>query len=64
MGKFLSNNEWLTWVFALTCGALSMVVFVFSTFETKADGMNREGKLEKRLDRLESKVDLLLQQTR
>lgn len=60
--KSIDATQWISWLLALIAGALSMVVFVFTTFETKAEALNDKDHIEKRLDRIEAKLDFLIQQ--
>lgn len=60
--KSIDATQWISWLLALIAGALSMVVFVFTTFETKAESLQDKNQIEKRLDRIEAKLDFLIQQ--
>lgn len=62
---------WLPWLGATVIAALTMSAFVFGNFETKEDAKekvhnlerrveSRDVMLEKRLDRIEDKLDLVL----
>jgi hypothetical protein len=68
---FAVADLWLPWMGATVIAALSMSAFVFKNFETKEDAkdknqslernlVDRSERLEKRLDRIEDKIDLML----
>jgi hypothetical protein len=48
---------WLPWLGATFISALTLTAFIFVNFETKADSNDKRSYLEKRLDRIEFKID-------
>lgn len=56
----LFNSETLlTWVAAIVVAGMSAVVFLYTSFETMRDADDRFSQIEKHLDKIESKLDLL-----
>jgi hypothetical protein len=63
----LSIEQWVAWLGATSIAAVSMTVFFYSNFETKSETqayhdseIRFHEQLEKRLDRIENKLDLIL----
>mgnify|MGYP001499077487 CR=1 FL=1 len=54
-------SEWVAWVGATVAAAVSITVFAFSNFETKERAVEVKSDLVQRLDRIEGKVDKILQ---
>ncbi len=58
--RLLSDWQWLTILGLLVSAAVGCVVFAFSTFETKEDKLDFQGRTDLRLERMENKIDQLL----
>ncbi len=56
-----STEQWLAWLGATVVAAMTMAAYAFSTFETKDFSELRSVSLERRLDRIEGKVDMLVE---
>ena len=52
--------QWAQWAVATIVAAVTMTSFAYTNFETKDDSRRSEQTVEKRLDRIENKVDQLL----
>lgn len=59
-----STVQWITWVGAAVAAAVGLSAFAFTQFETKMDSMDKRTAIEKRLDRIEGKVDVLVSRRR
>lgn len=55
-----STEQWIAWLGATVTAALTMAAYAFSTFETKADVKDIFQLIDKRLDRIEVKLDNIL----
>lgn len=55
-----SVEQWITWVVATLVAAVTMMVFFYTNFETKSDSDETNAVIEKRLDRIENKLDQIL----
>lgn len=56
----MNFKYWLAWTGAgLTAGIIA-VVFLYTTFQTKGEASNFKVDLDKRLERIEQKIDKLL----
>lgn len=51
---------WVGWISATAVGAATLVGFAYNNFTTKVEQTSYQESLEKRLDRLETKIDKLL----
>lgn len=56
--------QWIAWIGATVAAALTGLAFAYSTFETKDNAHEHMGTVEQRLDRLETKLDRVIEQTR
>lgn len=54
-----NTSTWIPWLGATVMAALTLCAFLFTQFETKADSLDKRNSLEKRLDRIENKIDFL-----
>jgi hypothetical protein len=54
----------LVWLGSLTMAVATVLYFLFITFETVADANKDAGHIDSRFDRLEQKVDKILEQTK
>lgn len=52
--------QWIAWLGATVAAAVSMMVYAASTYETKEHSKEVRDSLERRLDRIESKLDRLI----
>lgn len=55
-----SFTQWIYWLGATIVAALTAMVFLYSTFQTKLEANDNKNDLERRLERIEGKIDLLL----
>lgn len=62
---------WLAWIGAILVASMTMVAYAYSTFETKdaarekiESSRERDGLIVQRLDRIENKVDRVLERPR
>lgn len=62
--KHISTEQWMTWIGATLMAAITMVGFIYTNFESKADYKDWKDDLEKRLERIERKVDTLLERSK
>jgi len=51
---------WIKILGVLLSLTVSSIIFVYSTFQTRADATKDQDSIEKRLERIENKVDRLL----
>jgi hypothetical protein len=69
-GDKIATTQWIAWITATLVAALTMSSYVFGNFETKQDAIDKraqiqaeiaekDSKADKRLDRIEQKVDNL-----
>lgn len=56
----ISTLQWIYWLGATLLGALAAMVFLYSTFQTKLEASENKTDLDRRLQRIEGKVDELL----
>lgn len=54
-------EQWITWLGATVLACMTLSAFAFVTFDTKDNAKERSDGLEKRLSRMEDKLDDLLQ---
>ncbi len=52
--------QWIAWLGATVAAAVSMMVYAASTYETKEHSKEVRDGVERRLDRIESKLDRLI----
>lgn len=57
----LRLDGWLLLILTLITGAIGMVTYSFTTFETASHAKENKDTIERRLDRIEGKIDELLQ---
>jgi hypothetical protein len=62
MRSSLPYHQWIVWVAGLLAASLSGATFVFGYFETKQDAKDKKQNIEQRLERIENKVDFIIQQ--
>lgn len=55
-----SLEQWIAWVGATVVAVAATVSMAYSTFETKENSVRNQETIEKRLDRMENKIDILL----
>lgn len=55
-----SLDQWISWTAATLIAAISMVVFLYTNFQTKVASDERSAQLEKHLDRIEGKLDQMI----
>lgn len=51
---------WVGWISATAVAAATLVGFAYNNFTTKVEQTSYQESLEKRLDRLETKIDKIL----
>ena len=56
----LNFRDWLGIIGVFGSASVALTSFVFSNFETKADAKDKSELVEKKLDRMETKIDKLL----
>lgn len=59
--RFITSWEWITIVGVLVASAASCVVYAFSTFEQKSDHTEFEHRTDQRLERMDNKLDRLIE---
>lgn len=60
MNTKISEKQWISWLVATATAAIVLVSFVYTTFATKSEASEARNDLEKRLDRLEQKIDIVI----
>lgn len=58
--SIFNATQWLYWLGATLVAAITTMVFLYSTFQTKSDASENKVDLERRLERIESKIDTLM----
>lgn len=58
--SLFDNAQWLGGFFITATAILSVTVFLFTSFQTKGDFQDYKNGVEKRLDRIETKLDVVL----
>lgn len=53
--------QWVAWFGATVTAAVMLCAFAFTTFETKADSGIKRTELQSRLERIDDKLDRLLE---
>jgi hypothetical protein len=61
MKEFVSASQWISWLGATAVAAATLGSYAHTTFTTKQDSKDQRFEFERRLDRMENKIDLLLQ---
>lgn len=56
----LKTSQWISWIVATATAALTICAYAFTTFETKLDSLEKKSAIEKKLDRMDEKLDRLL----
>lgn len=59
----ISSQQWIAWIGATVTAAIIACAFLFQTFATKSEAMQINDGTEKRLDRIESKLDVLMERS-
>jgi hypothetical protein len=54
-------GQWIAWLGATVAAAATIVAFAYSNFQTKDEARIYEGNSTQRLDRIETKVDRVLE---
>ena len=57
----LEQGQWIAWIAATIAAAITLTGFVYANFQTKSEAVEQKGDLIQRLDRIEAKVDQLIQ---
>lgn len=52
--------QWIAWLGATVAAAISMMVYIASTYETKEHSKEIRDSVERRLERMENKLDHLI----
>ena len=60
---FIPTVQWVQWLSATVVAAAVLVSFMYTNFATKAEADIQRFSIEKRLDRLEQKIDQLVDRT-
>lgn len=58
----ISAAQWLGWIISTATASAGVVIFAFSQFETKQHARDKKDDIDKRLDRIENKIDFLLKE--
>lgn len=64
MDSGLSISQWVQWLAATAAAAISMAAYAFATFDTKDHVIEVFIQVEKRLDRIEAKLDRILEKAK
>jgi hypothetical protein len=56
----LSTAQWISWMGATIVTILGFAAFAYATFETKDHAIEVKGDTVQRLDRIESKLDFVI----
>ncbi len=59
--KWLTPSQWLQWIAATSAAGISIAAYAFATFETKEHFGDIVEVLADRLDRIENKLDRILE---
>lgn len=59
-----SIGQWLAWMGATLMAVIGLTSFVYAEFQTKKESEKAEGRLEKRLERIENKQDYIIERLR
>ena len=64
MGSYHSNQvstvQWVSWIIAAAVGVFSIMSFAFAKFETKESAIERKSSLEKQIQAIDQKLDVIL----
>lgn len=55
-----SSEQWIAWLASTVIAAAFLVSYAYSNFETKDQAKDKSSSFEKRLDRVEQKLDILI----
>lgn len=58
--SLFDNVQWLGGFFVMMTAGLSITVFLFTSFESKSDAKDYRSAIEKRLERIEVKLDAII----
>ena len=58
-----STTQWVSWLSATTLAGVTLSVFMFQNFQTKAETKEYKDSIENRLERIESKIDDLIKES-
>lgn len=61
--SLLTLDIWIPWAAITLAGAVTLTSFVFTTFQTKTDADEVKVDLERRLERMENKIDTIVIRT-
>lgn len=56
----ITSLQWIYWLAATLTAAVTITIFLYTNFQTKADANDNKSDIEHRLDRIEHKIDQLL----
>lgn len=54
-----SATQWIYWIGATLTASMTVVIFFYSTFQTKSEANDNKMDLYRRLERIENKIDRL-----
>lgn len=54
-------SQWIAWISASVVAAATLSAFAYTNFQTKENAKEFKDDIEKRLDRIENKLDKLLE---
>jgi len=57
-------SQWITWAATTIAAVIALMAGVYARFQTKESAKDSAAVVEKRLDRLENKVDILLDRSK
>lgn len=57
----IKQSQWISWLAATATATVILVSFVYQTFSTKSEANEIKNGLERRLDRIESKIDRIIE---
>jgi hypothetical protein len=60
----LKTETWVAWFGATLVACAILISFVFTTFSTKTEAAQARDSLDKRLDRIEAKLDSFIEDRR
>lgn len=64
MAQMIKLETWLGWILAVLTCCVSLVGYTYQNFEQKADADKKDASIEKRLDRIEDKLDKVIEADR
>ena len=59
-----SMGQWIAWMGATLVAVVGLTSFVYAEFETKKEAEKAENRIEKRLERIETKQDYIIERLR